>query len=340
MSDHGAAPDPIDEAYVQAEARLSDEAARAARRERVLAALAREPATPAVAPAPAWRGPAWRRGGWLAAACVAGLSLFVASQVYEPLPRQPQTAARAPAAVVAVAPTPSVPTPAISNAPAPRPAIRGVAAAPEPPVRTEARTAPADAAKAETAAPQGPLPDMAPAAPPPPPPLAIAPVRRAFPAEPPAASSVGEIVVTGGRAEKATAANDVASGDARDETVTVTASRRSSAFAAPPAAALGRFAASPARPADQAARLRAAATAGRTAEVESLLHQGAPADAPDANGDTALIKSVQADHPAAAAALRRHGASLDHRNNAGESARDIAAAKGDAALDQAIGLGP
>lgn len=146
--------------------------------------------------------------------------------------------------------------------------------------------------------------------------------------------------MTGGRAEKATAANDVASGDARDETVTVTASRRSSAFAAPPAAALGRFAASPARPADQAARLRAAATAGRTAEVESLLHQGAPADAPDANGDTALIKSVQADHPAAAAALRRHGASLDHRNNAGESARDIAAAKGDAALDQAIGLGP
>ena len=151
---------------------------------------------------------------------------------------------------------------------------------------------------------------------------------------------MGEIVATGERAEKAAAANDVAaaSGDARDE-ITVTAARRSSAFAAP-RAALGRFAASLTRPADQAARLRAAAAAGRTAEVESLLGQGVPVDVPDADGDTALIKSVRADHPAAAASLRRHGASLDHANNAGESARDIARAKGDAALDQAIGLGP
>jgi hypothetical protein len=50
--------------------------------------------------------------------------------------------------------------------------------------------------------------------------------------------------------------------------------------------------------------------------------------------------SVRADHPAAAALLRRHGASLDHRNRAGESARDMAAERGDAALNQAIGLGP
>ena len=42
MSDHDAAPDPIDKAYVQAEAMLDDEAARAARRARVLGAVAAE----------------------------------------------------------------------------------------------------------------------------------------------------------------------------------------------------------------------------------------------------------------------------------------------------------
>ena len=38
--------------------------------------------------------------------------------------------------------------------------------------------------------------------------------------------------------------------------------------------------------------------------------------------------------------LRRHGASLDRRNNAGETARDMAAAQGDDALNQALGLAP
>ncbi|MFI4936604.1 MAG: ankyrin repeat domain-containing protein, partial [Caulobacterales bacterium] len=89
-----------------------------------------------------------------------------------------------------------------------------------------------------------------------------------------------------------------------------------------------------------APRLRAAAAAGRTTEMDALLEQGAPVDTPDAEGNTALIKSIQADHPAAAALLRRHGASLDRKNSAGESARDIATAKGDAELNQAIGLGP
>jgi ankyrin repeat protein len=94
-------------------------------------------------------------------------------------------------------------------------------------------------------------------------------------------------------------------------------------------------------PSEQAAaRLRAAAAAGRTAEMDALLAQGVPVDAPDADGDTALMNSIQADQPAAAALLRRHGASLDRRNQAGESARDMAAAKGDAEINQAIGLGP
>ena len=49
MSDPDAMPDPIDKAYVEAEAVLSDEAARAARRARVLAAVATEGATKAPA---------------------------------------------------------------------------------------------------------------------------------------------------------------------------------------------------------------------------------------------------------------------------------------------------
>jgi hypothetical protein len=104
--------------------------------------------------------------------------------------------------------------------------------------------------------------------------------------------------------------------------------------------ALGRFESSDRLRSDPAAQLRAAAAAGRTSEIAALLDQGVPVDAADANGDTALMKSVQADHPAAAAFLRRHGASLDHKNHAGESARDIATAKGDPELDQAVGLGP
>jgi ankyrin repeat protein len=74
--------------------------------------------------------------------------------------------------------------------------------------------------------------------------------------------------------------------------------------------------------------------------VEALLDQGAPVDAPDAAGNTALMESVRADHPGAAAALRRHGASLDRKNRAGESARDMATTQGDARLNQAVGLGP
>ena len=52
------------------------------------------------------------------------------------------------------------------------------------------------------------------------------------------------------------------------------------------------------------------------------------------------MKSIQADHPAAAALLRQHGASLDQKNHAGESARDMARAEDDSALDQALGLSP
>ncbi|HZK99165.1 MAG TPA: hypothetical protein VFC47_04635, partial [Caulobacteraceae bacterium] len=107
---------------------------------------------------------------------------------------------------------------------------------------------------------------------------------------------------------------------------------------AAPAAPPSRSEASAGPQSDEAARLRAAAAAGRTAEMEALLTGGVPVDAPGADGETALMKSIQADHPAAAALLRRHGASLERRNHAGERARDMATAKGDAALNHALGL--
>ena len=50
MSDRDAATDPVDTAYLEAEALLSDDAARAMRRARVLGAVAREPAAVAKAP--------------------------------------------------------------------------------------------------------------------------------------------------------------------------------------------------------------------------------------------------------------------------------------------------
>jgi ankyrin repeat protein len=51
------------------------------------------------------------------------------------------------------------------------------------------------------------------------------------------------------------------------------------------------------------------------------------------------MRAVQADRPAAAALLR-HGASLDRRNNARQSARDMAAAQDDPAIDRALGPAP
>jgi hypothetical protein len=286
MSDHDATPDPMDKAYAQAEAVLSDESARAARRARVLAAIARETATPPAVSSPAKRRPAWRHGGWLVAASVAGLGVLLATQVYLPAlnPRQ-----AAPA-------TPAVPAPAA----APTPAASAPERTPKPAPRTVAAPRPAMLASR----------DLPAAAPSPAPQPQIAQAPETLPEAAPAPSaSVQELVVT--------------------------SERRASAPVLSPgiAAAVG-------SPADPAARLRAAAAAGRTAEMAALLAKGLPVDAPDADGETALMKAIQANHPAAAALLRRRGASLDRKNHAGVSARDIAMLVGDAELNQALGLGP
>jgi ankyrin repeat protein len=86
--------------------------------------------------------------------------------------------------------------------------------------------------------------------------------------------------------------------------------------------------------------LRAAAGAGRAAEVQELLDRHIPVDSADADGETALMKSVRAAQSATATLLIRHGASLDKKNNAGFSARDLATQINDPALKRALGLQP
>jgi len=305
MSDPRDDHDPIDAAYARAEAVLDDEAARAARRARVLAAVAAEPAAGSPATSrPAGR-PGRRQGGWLAAACVAALSTLVAVQIYRPPPRP---ATPAPAAAAKVQPQAPRPTPA---SPAADVKAADVKAGPS---RSAARTADvAPPRPPHLVAPPRlytPLPAPAPAPavaqpappPPPPPPPALA---AAAPTSADSGTTVGEVIVT----SQKRAAN-------------VMARPAPSAFP------------------ELGDRLRAAAAAGRTGEVETLLTQGAPVDATDADGNTALMQAVQADRPAAAAALKRHGASLERRNKAGESARDMAASVDDAALNQALGLPP
>ena len=105
--------DPIDEAYIQAEALLGDDDARAARRARVLAAVARAPTEPLAALPVSARRPARRYGGWLAAASIAGLSALLVTQIYPPAQRQPRTApaAQPPKAAIPEAPTLETPAP-------------------------------------------------------------------------------------------------------------------------------------------------------------------------------------------------------------------------------------
>ena len=294
MPDHDDAPDPVDQAYAQAEAMLRDEAARAARRARVLGAVVREAQAPppVVSKAPKQ---VWGRGGWLAAACVAGLSVFVGLRLYPSATgRQEPPPMEAP---IATRPTPStdVAAPAAARGPAPE----------SPSIVSRAKTSPVQSAPAAEASAHPPRP-------------APTPQADASAAAPPAASGSREIVVTGSRVA-----------------TPLPLPQAQSRFSAAPAVM---EASPPAPPLDKAARLRAAASAGRIAELRALLAEGAPVDAPDDDGETALMKSIRANHPAAAALLRQHGADLDVKNNAGASAREMATSMGDPELNRALGL--
>jgi len=299
MSDY--ATHPVDKAYAQAEAMLDDEAARAARRAKVLGAVAGEAGNAPVVFARSKRRVPGAAGGWLAAASVAGVSVLLAIQFSaRPVMRHESSPAETPvAATQAQAPAPSPATaPALDAAPAPR-------AAPEARVSPSADiaiSAPSAVARPPSQAAGAP---MAPAAPPPP----LAGPRASE-------DGVEALIVTGKAAPPPSAA-------------------RAARAEAPMAQT-----AAPASPAARAARLHAAAAAGSLAELTALLAQGTPVDAPDSEGETALMKSIQARRPAAAALLRRHGASLDRTNRAGVSARDMAGAINDADLNRALGFEP
>lgn len=313
MSDHDAQPDPMDKAYAEAEAVLHDEAERAARRARVLAAVARPSEAPQDARARPARPLAWRQGGWLVAASVAVVSVLVALRFDPPPvdgpPPSPPAAQVAPAQPPATAPAVAPPAPAIS---------------PAPPPATVADAAPAAA-------------------------------RRL--AEPPARARPDEVVVTGSRQSAELQEAPVIRAPPPPEQIARPAPPPPPP-PPPPSQSFGRMASPPAAPRPPAAakseatveelvvteraldslggRLRAAAAAGRTAEVERLLDRGVPIDAADDDGETALMKSVQAERATVAALLRRRGASLDLRNDAGVSARDMAAATDDAELKRAL----
>jgi hypothetical protein len=293
MSDHDAARAPIDKAYIQAEAMLDDEAARAARRARVLGAIASDAKAVPVVSAPPKRRVSWAAGGWLAAASVAGVSALVALQLTPPpVAPRPSSPAEAP---VSAAPAPAVATaPAVDAPPPAPPASPRAQVIPSPDVPAPAPLALAVPPIQTAAAP------AAPAAPAPPPP---APRARA--------DGVEALIVT--REARAPMARAESAEAAMAQTPGSTS------------------------PAAQE-RLRAAAAAGRLAELTALLAQGTPVDAPDSDGETALMKSIQANRPPAAALLRRHGASLDRTNRAGVSARDMAALINDPELNQALGL--
>lgn len=296
-------PDPLDRAYAEAETLLDDEAARAARRARVLGAVEREAGSPAVA-ASARRRRYWKGGGWLAAAGVAGLSLLIAVDLSAPrrTPQAPTTAA------ADQAPAPS--RPGLSPREAPRAAAR--------------------VERSETLpSPDGAAPDAS--VPAPPPPAAALELEAPSPAPPPPEPSPPEPLPPPPPATP----DAVAASQAAEAEPESRRSLRARAAAAPSAARSGAVA-SPATPVE---RLVAAAAAGRTAELADLLADGTPVDGADEQGTTALMKAVQANRPAAAALLRRHGADLDRRNRSGVSAREMAAEIDDPELDRALGLG-
>jgi hypothetical protein len=340
IPDSAAVPDPIDTAYAQAEAILGHDDGRAARRAKVLAAVAREPAAPAapVRSHSGGRSGRWLPGGWLAAACVAGLGLFLVIHIYQPFsapaqtttsvapPTPPGRPPEAPAASAkpgeaAGALRQAAPAPRAAAPPAPQPSpaappSSGIARQTAiPPRAAEDRSADSVAPGDQRGDISGGYAGPAPAPPPAP-----------EPAPPPAtqdaqsSTTVSEEIVTAERrapsvTPKVPVAVSVFTGRQRDVVGIQTTS-------------------------DPSAALRAAAAEGRASDVKALLAQGATIDAADDDGDTALMKSIQADHPGVAALLHRHGASLDQQNHAGESARDMATASKDAALRRALGLEP
>ena len=331
MSDPNAPHDPIDKAYAEAEAMLRDDAERAARRARVLAAVAHadeaevEPASTAMPPP---RRSAWRPAPWLMAAGVAGVAVLVTVRMTPPtvvrppqLPPEAETAA--PATVTA--PTPAQPiAPSSPAPPSPAPRSRAEAAAdvaPPPPPSLERRAPRAEPFPAEAVPPPPlaipPIQRRVEAPAPPPPPLPIPPVERRVeqPAPP--------VIVQALPAPAPASRDSRAAAGALNEIVVTGSSIRGVAPVT-----------------NGAIRLRASASAGRTDDLTALLATGVAVDEPDAAGETALMKAVQAGQSAAITLLRRNGADPDRRNRAGVSARDMATASANPAVQRAMDIAP
>jgi hypothetical protein len=346
--------DSIDRAYSQAENLLNEQAERSARRARVLAALEQDAVI-----RPILRQKSMprftSRGGWLVAASVLIASGFLVmrflplNQLWSSRPiaqapvaklvqKNEMTAALSPPAPV-IDQSESAPSgpkakasdqaPTASHEPRESSGKQMDLAAPQPPPAMVAPPPPAVPAS-RMAAPPPPTPRAFAMAARQPPAAAPAPLMAAPPPPPPAARAFAMVAPPPAAAPAPTMA----------------------APPAPPVAAPSPPSPGPAPPptADTAKpigelrsnlgfdRLRAAAAAGRTIEVQELLNRQIPVDVADANGETALMKSIRADQPATAALLIHHGASLDKKNNAGLSARDLATQINDPALNHALGL--
>lgn len=311
MSDHDAAPNPMDQAYVEAESVLNDQAARAARRARVLAAVAAQPQLAHATPS---ANRLFRRHGrWLAAASVAMFSLLVGLRFYQPNLGAPDTPAARPTGATAAAPTALSPEGPTADTATPTASAAAITAAPpsrqrgpaapstdKTPVARDIQTATAEASPPATSAKAQPA----------------APSPQATLAAPPATEVVEQVVVTGAR---------------RTEGATMAARTASKAADISALAVRGEV---------RAASLRAAAASGRIAELKAILTQKGAVDTPDDDGETALMKAVQANHADAAALLRRYGANPDLKNRAGQSARDMAASIADPSLNRALGVAP
>jgi len=297
MPEHDMPRGAEEQAYLDAEALLDNDAMRADRRARVLDAITDTPSVPVPTAHERRPGrPFLRPGGWLAAAGVAGLSALVAIDYYTPPeqrkpPGTSTSASRAPASA-----PPSGVRAQLDPASQPTPRLP-----PATPPRGEDGAAPQEAAAVESApSPQArhepsPFPAPAPTAPP-------VPGRYAELADAPAQAAPAP-----GAAREAVAAMRAAGAGTAAET-------RS----------------------DQAGRLRAAASQGRVSELTDLLAQGVSIDARGPSGETALMSAVRDRQVAAAELLVRHGADPDLENDAGISARDIAAAIEDPRLTRAL----
>jgi ankyrin repeat protein len=100
--------------------------------------------------------------------------------------------------------------------------------------------------------------------------------------------------------------------------------------------------ASPTEATDPAAALRDAANRGDTAAVRALLEQGAPVDARDDQGATALVRAAYGNYVDAAAVLVQAGADVDLQDDTQQSAYLIATSEvGDdlRLLDLTLGAG-